>query len=175
MESLRVNNITGTLIFLFLLLCSCQTNRTLMITTIPNKELYSVEIESKRVIQECYFMNAKEENNWRHQYSLNMLNEKNEVISAFFPTNQDKKQCLDHLTKVEKILKNESRVRLCLRGKIERRDRSLYVPQIYDFRSLGKHESPYHSLIFDTICNSRECYSISDTWTYTCPDFTGNH
>jgi hypothetical protein len=110
-------------------------------TAIPNKELYVVEIESKRLIHECYFMNAKEENNWRHQYSLNMLNEK-----------------------------NESKVRLCLKGNLEIIKKKKYDPGIYDYGSLGIHESPYYALTFDSICNSRECYSISDPWTYTCPN-----
>lgn len=113
----------------------------------------------------------EKENDWRHQYSLNMLNNKNEVISAFYPTNQGKEECETHLKKVEKILQKQSRVKLCVRDKLEPIDNTKYPPEFHDFGILGKHESPYYSLTFDTICNSKDCYSISDTWTYTCPTF----
>lgn len=80
--------------------------------TTLEKELHILEIDSNRIIQECYFMKAEKENNWRHQYSLNMLNEKNEVIPAFYPTNQGKPECLAHMKKVTKILKNSDRVKM---------------------------------------------------------------
>ncbi len=139
--------------------------------TFEKEELHVVEIDSNRIIQQCYFMNAEKENNWRHQYILKMLNEKNEVIRVFYPTNQGKPECLEHLKKVEKVLKKGSRVRLCVRDKLEKITESNSNPEIHDFGSFGKHESPYHALTFDTICNSKECFSISDTWTYTCPGF----
>lgn len=116
-------------------------------------------------------MNAEKENNWRHQYSLNILNEKNEVISAFYPTNQGISECMAHLKKVEKILKNQTRVRLCVRDRLEKLIDDKSKTEIHDFGALGKYESPYYALTFDTICNSKECYSISDNWTKTCPDF----
>lgn len=156
----------------FVLTFGCQSPQKFKIKTYEKEELHVVEIDSRRIIQECYFMNAEKENNWRHQYSLNMLNDKNEVISAFFPTNQGKSECLAHLKKVEKILKNQSRVKLCLRAPLEKMNSDKSKPEIYDFGPLGKHESPYYALTFDTICNSNECFSISDTWTYTCPSFT---
>lgn len=157
--------------FIFLiLLCSCQSTQKFKITALK-KELNIVEIDSNRIIQECYFMNAEKENNWRHQYILNMLNEKNEVIPVFYPINQEKSVCLDHLKKIEKILKREPRVRLCVRDRLERIPDDESESEVHDFGQLGKHESPYHALTFDTICNSKECYSISDTWTYTCPSF----
>jgi hypothetical protein len=116
-------------------------------------------------------MNAEKENNWRHQYILYMLNEKKEVIPVYNPTNQGKKECLAHLTKVEKILKNGSSLKLCVRGRVEKLSNPLSVPEIYDFGTLGKHQLTHHALTFDTICNSKECFSISDTWIYTCPGF----
>lgn len=169
MRNLKRNN----LLFLILmaLFCGCQSTQNFKITTYEKEELHVVEIDSDRIIHECYFMNAEKENNWRHQYILNMLNENNEVIPVYNPTNQGKAECLAHLKKVEKVLKNAPRVRLCIRDKLEKIT-DLSIPEVHDFGSLGTHESPYHSLTFDTICNSRECYSISDTWTYTCPGFT---
>ncbi len=161
----------SSLLFLALvsLLCSCQNAQVFKMTTLENETLHIIEIDSNRIIQECYFMNATEENNWRHQYSLNMLNDKNEVIFAFFPTNQGKKECLAHLKKVEKILKKGSRMKLCVRDKLEIANYKDSPPEFHDFGPLGKHQTPYYALTFDTICNSKECYSISDTWIHTCP------
>lgn len=159
------------LIFLVLiaLLYSCQSNLGFKMTALEKEELYIIEIDRNRIIQECYFMNAEKENNWRHQYILYMLNEKKEAVPVFYPTNQGKQECLVHLKKVEKILKKEPRVKLCVRNRLEKMISDKSDPETHDFGSLGKHESPYFALTFDTICNSKECYSISDTWTYTCP------
>ncbi len=166
MTSLRRNNLV--LLFLASLFCGCQSTQKFKITTDDKNELHVVEIDSNRINHECYFMNAEKENNWRHQYILNMLTEKNEVIPVFNPTNQGKPECLAHLKKVEKVLKNTSRVKLCVRDKLEKiTDGS--NPEVHDFGLLGKHESHYHALTFDTICSAKECYSISDTWTHICP------
>ena len=153
-----------------LLFSSCQSVSVFEIKTFDKKELHVIEVDSNRIIQECYFMNAEKENNWRHQYILNILNDKNEIIQVFYPTNQDDQQCLHHLKKVEKILKKSPRMRLCVRDKLKIDD-SKILPETHDFGPLGKHVSPYDALTFDTICNSSDCVSISDTWTYTCPEF----
>lgn len=167
MKNLRKNSffilIFTTLIF------SCQNVQTFKMKN-HEKEIHTVEIDSNRIIQECHFMNAEKENQWRHQYVLYMLDAKNEVIPVYYPTNQDKSTCSDQLKVIEKILKKESPVRLCVRDRLEKIDDGS-APEIHSFGPLGKHESPYHGLTFDTICNSKKCYSISDTWTYTCPGF----
>lgn len=159
------------LLIFFIFLSSCQSTQRFRMTTLEKNEFHIIETDSNRIIQECYFMNAEKENNWRHQYSLNILNNKNEVISAFYPTNQGKEECQTHFKKVEHILKNHTRVRLCLRDKLENMSGNDYIPQIHDFGPLGKYVSPYFALTFDSICNSKECYSISETWTNTCPGF----
>ena len=169
MGSLKRSNLL--LVLFVVVMSSCQSTQKFKMTMLEKDELSVFEIDSNRAIQECYFMNAEKENNWRHQYSLNMLNEKNEVISAFYPTNQGKQECLTHLKKVEKILKKEPRVRLCIRGRLKKMDKDKFNSEVHDFGTLGKHESPYYALTFDTICNSKECYGISDTWTSTCPSF----
>lgn len=169
MKNLKRNN--SLFLILIVLISGCQSTQNFKMTTLEKEELHIIETDSNRVIQECYFMNAEKENSWRHQYSLNMLNEKNEVISAFYPTNQGKQECLAHLKKVEKILKKEPRVRLCVRDRLKKMIDDKSDPEAHDFGALGKHESPYYALTFDTICNSKECYSISDTWTHTCPGF----
>lgn len=102
-SSKRSNSI---FLVLVVLLCSCQNTHSFKMSILEKEELSVVEIDRNRIIQECYFMNAEKENNWRHQYILYMLNEKNEAIPAFYPTNQGKEECLAHLKKVEKILKN---------------------------------------------------------------------
>jgi hypothetical protein len=168
MQNLRINN--SILLVFIALFCGCQSTQSFKITTFEKEELHIVEIDSNRIIQECYFMNAEKENNWRHQYILYLLNENNEVIPVYNPTNQDRTYCLAHLKKVEKVLKGAPRVRLCVRDKLEKiTDGS--APEVHDFGALGKQESPYHALTFDTICNDIDCFSISDTWTYTCPGF----
>lgn len=155
---------------------SCQSTPGFKMNDLEKLKLYEIEVDSRRVIQECYFMNAEKENHWRHQYILYLLNEKNEAIPVFNPTNQDKDQCLAHLKKVEKVLKNADRVRLCVRDRLKKFPNPQdYPPEFHDFGRLGKHESPYHALTFDTICNSdsksKQCVSLSKTWTYTCPSF----
>lgn len=145
----------------------CQNTQSFKMTTFEKEELNVVEIDRSRIIQECVFLNAEKENNWRHQYVLYLLNAKNEAIPVFFPTNQGKKECADHLEKVEKILKNQTRVKLCLRDLLE--EMNPVSSEVYDFGALGNHKSPYYALTFDTICNDKDCYSISDTWAHTCP------
>lgn len=152
-------------------LCGCQSSHSFKMTTLEKEELNIIETDRNRIIQECYFMNAEKENNWRHQYVLYILNEKNEAIPAFYPTNQGKEECLAHLNRVEKILKNQTRIRLCVRDHLEKMPSDQFEPEVHDFGPLGKHMSPYYALTFDTICNSKECLSISNTWTHTCPGF----
>jgi hypothetical protein len=169
MKNSKKNN--SILLAYIALICGCQSTQSFKMTSFEKEELNVVEIDRNRIIQECYFMNAEKENNWRHQYVLYMLNKKNEAIPVFYPTNQGKQECMTHLKKVEKILKNQSHVKLCVRDRLEKMVNNKTDPEFHDFGALGKYESPYYALTFDTICNSKECYSISDTWTTTCPSF----
>lgn len=169
MKNLNENNIL--LLILATLISGCQSPPNFKMKSYEKEELHLVEINSNRVIQECYFMNAEKENNWRYQYTLYLLNDKNEVIPVFYPINQGKAECMAHFKKIEKILKQESRVRFCVRDVLENRTDKETILMSHDFGTLGKYKSTYHALTFDTICNSKECFSISDTWTRTCPDF----
>lgn len=174
MLNLKVSNL-----ILIITLCfsfSCQSTPNFKMNDLEKLKLYEIEVDSRRIIQECYFMNAEKENNWRHQYILYILNEKNEAIPVYNPTNQDKDQCLAHFKKVERILKTTDRVKLCIRDRLEKISNPQDYPyELHDFGPLGKHESPYHALTFDTICSSdnksKQCVSLSKTWTYTCPSF----
>lgn len=153
-------------------LSSCQNGKVFEMNDSNGKELYVVEIDSNRIIHECYFVNAEKENKWRHQYFMYLLTDKNEVIPVMNPTNQDKHNCSIHLKKVERVLRKEPKVRLCVRETLKRivdDGKTIYTPN--DFGPLGIHKDTYHALTFDTICNSKDCYSTSDTWTYTCPEF----
>lgn len=177
MKNLKKNNLLIPLLALFV--SGCQSTKNFEIKTLSIKEegdLNVIEVSSDRVIQECYFMNAEKENNWRHQYVLYLLDDKNEVIPVYYPTNQGKKECLAHFKKVEKVLKTARRLhqplKLCARDKLEKMtDSKDTIPEFHDFGILGRHDSNYWALTFDTICSEKNCYSISDTWTYSCPGF----
>lgn len=151
-----------------MILIGCQSNKVFDIQSFEKDELHIVKIQTERIKHDCYFVNAEKENKWRHQYFLYMLTDNNKVISAMFPTNQGKPECMEHLKKVEKIFKNNKEVKFCLRGEIESKPNG--EGDIQDFKHLGKYKAENYALTFDTICNSKECYSISDTWTDTCPD-----
>ena len=158
--------------FIFLILTQflmgCQSSKDFEIKSYNNNKLHVVKISTDRIEHECYFLNAEKENIWRHQYFLRLLNDKNEVLIAMYPTNQSDDKCDAHKKKVEKIFKKEKYVTLCVRDELipdpDYRD-------LYDFGSLGKHRQTYDPLFFDSICNSSECYSINETWTNTCPGF----
>ena len=150
-------------------LASCQTTSTFNMKADDKKVLNVITIDSNRLTQECYFLNAAKENNWRHSYLIHMLNQHNEVITAMYPITLDKEACGEHLKKVEKILLTAGKVKLCVRDKLDKDSRKdTTINKIIDFGPLGKHSSPYDYLTFDTICSSKTCVSISDTWTYTC-------
>ena len=169
MINLKINCLILPLIlFLFF---GCQHSEKFKLKSDFEKELHVIEIDSSRITHECYFMNAEKENNWRYLYTLNMLTEDNEVISAYNPTNQGKPECLAQFRKVEKVLEKEPRVKLCVRDKLEKISNPELIIETHDFGPLGKHKSQYDALTFDTICNSKECFSISETWNYTCPGF----
>jgi hypothetical protein len=98
MENLKRNSSISVL--LSALAIGCQSTNSFHITTDKEKELHVIEVNTDRITQECHFMNAEKENNWRHQYILHVLNKQNEVISLYNPTNQGKQECLAHLNKV---------------------------------------------------------------------------
>lgn len=155
---------------IFILANGCQTAKKFEINNL-NGDLHTVQVRRDRIRHECHFMNADKENQWRHQYILYMLTEKNEVIPVFYPINQDKDQCNVQLKTVDRILKNGGNLKLCVRDKLERVTNTSAALEYHDFGPLGKYETAYGALTFDTICNSETCFSISDTWTSTCPGF----
>ena len=134
-----------------------------------SNELHTLTVSSYNIKHECLFLDAEAENKWRHQYMMYILNNNKEVIPVMYSIHQEKSVCLEHLKKVEKILKKSSTVKMCLRGSFRKDSTS---GEVQDFGSLGKHPVIFESLTFDSICASKECYSVNDTWTETCPGFT---
>jgi hypothetical protein len=171
-----MKNLKTDLLYIFcIIFMGCQNTKVFEIKTYPDgggvNDLQIVNVDTDRIKHECYFMNAEAENNWRHQYVMYILNDENHVIPVLFPTNQGDVECLAHLKKVEKIFKYEAKVSMCLRTEYKR---DLMKKDVQDFGKLGKYVNGYDPLTFDSICNSKDCYSINETWTNTCPGFEKN-
>lgn len=156
----------------FLLITDCVSQNKFEIKKLPTnpdyEDLHIVKTQPDRIIQECLFLDAEAENKWRHQYSMYILNDKNEVIPVMYSIHLEKSVCLEHSKEVEKILNNTSDVTLCLRDKFKKDSDNL---EKQDFGKLGSHQVKYKSLTFDSICNSKNCYGVSETFTTTCPGF----
>lgn len=156
----------------FLLITDCVSQKKFEIkkiqTNLDYDDLHVVITQPDRIIQECLFLDAEAENKWRHQYSMYILNEKNEVIPVTYSIHLEKSVCLEHSKEVEKILKNTTEVTLCLREKFKKDPDSL---EKQNFGKLGQHQIKYKYLTFDSICSAKKCYGVSDTWKTTCPGF----
>ena len=135
-------------------------------------DLQVIYVRSDRVKQKCLFFNAEAENRWRHQYFMYVLTDENEVLEIMQSTNQDKGSCNAQTNKIEKILQSESHVKICARDKLKKHvqesgDQNVFI----QFGSLGSHEVTYDSLTFDSICNSKKCFTSNEMWVNTCPGF----
>ncbi len=165
------------IVFLFIL-SACQTGKVFEIETFPaspksnQEDLQVIRVKSDRVQQECLFYNAEGENKWRHQYSMYILNDKNEALEIMQSTNQDKETCQKQLKKIEKILRKEPKVYLCVRDQLKKEsDRNAYPTGLVNFGALGKFKITYETLWLDSVCNSKECFSNNSVWANTCPGF----
>jgi hypothetical protein len=140
----------------------CVTQSVFEINSFPSKDGYddyhAIKVNSNRIVQECLFLNAEDENKWRHQYTMYVLNDKGEVIPVMYSIHQEKSVCLAHLKKVEKILKKDQQVKLCVKDKLTA---DISDSTLYDFGALGKHFARYDLLTFESICNSSECYNYN--------------
>lgn len=140
----------------------CATQKIFEISSFPSADGYddfhSITVNSNRISQMCLFLDAEDENKWRHQYMMYVLDNNDEVIPVVYTIHQEKSICLAHLKKIEKIIKNDPQVKLCVKDKLTANvsDRTLY-----DFGSLGKHYARYDLLTFDSICNSIDCYNYN--------------
>lgn len=160
---------------LFLIICmglGCAIKQPFEINSThiekSSEDLHVVNVSSNHVKQECLFLNAEDENRWRHQYIMYILNDQKEVIEVLHSINQDKSVCLSQVKGVSKILKKAPMVKLCLRGQLKR---DLTNVEIHEFNNSKKYPVRYSLLTFDSICTSEECYSVNDVWTETCPGF----
>lgn len=151
---------------------SCTTHTShneFSIETFSDKRqnLNTVTVSADHIQQKCIFLNAEAENKWRHQYMMYILDDKNEVIPIVHIVNQDKATCEDQIKKIKKILNTADQVKICLRNTFTKNNAD---HEEIDFGKLGKHITEYNDLWFQSICNSKDCYSY-DVFTDICPDF----
>lgn len=157
-----------------LYLSACQTVDKYKIQShdIDGIELQVVRVSSERIRQKCLFLNAEEGNEWRHQYLIFILGDKNDVLEIAAPHNTDQKSCLEQILQIEKILRFESEVKMCVRGGLKNKTaREGSWEETVDFGPRGIHKINHESLTLDTICNSKNCYGDNSAYTYTCPGF----
>lgn len=171
MRHLKGSSIILSLLFF---IAGCQSAQVFNINTFHTngEDLHVISVNSDRVRQKCLFFNAEAENNWRHQYFLYILNDKNEVLEFMQSTNQDKTTCESQVNRIEKILQSEPQVRLCVRSELKKKPQSSEIQnEVIHFGSLGDHGVSYESLTLDSICNSKKCVSNNSVWVNTCPGF----
>lgn len=160
---------------------ACQSTKVFNLETLPvekksnQNNLHVIYVNSDRVQQKCLFFNAEAENNWRHQYLIYVLDEKNEVLEIMQPTNQDKDSCYSQVRAIEKILQSQSVVKMCVRDELKKNiqnpgDQNGFI----QFGPLGSHKITYEALTLDSICSSKKCFSNNEMWVNTCPGFVKN-
>ncbi len=162
-----MRNLKNKLFFIILpfLLMACQSTPVFDIKTFPAPpktkldDHHLIRIKSNRIKQECLFLNAEAENKWRHQYFIYLLTDKNEVLPIMHAINQEGSVCKEQLKKIQKILNQESEVKICAQSELtkeikedERFDRPI------EFGPLGSHQVVYDALFLDSICNSKNCF-----------------
>lgn len=168
-------------LFLLLILCfyisACQSTEVFNLKTFSAasksnlNDLHVIYVNSDRVQQKCLFFNAEAENNWRHQYLMYILTDKNEVLEIMQSTNQDKDTCYSQVNKIEKILQSESQVKMCVRDELKKNIQDPGAQnEFIRFGSLGSYKVTYEALTFDSICNSKKCFSSNEAWVNTCPE-----
>lgn len=166
------------LLFFCLVISACQSTDTFNLKTFPGvkqdktHDLHVIQVNSDRVRQKCLFLNAEAENNWRHQYFVYILDDKNEVLEIMQPTHLDKDSCHSQFHEIEKLLQSESKVNVCVRDELKK---DIQNPENQkervQFGSLGSHPVGYAPLTLDSVCNSKKCFSNNEVWINTCPGF----
>lgn len=165
-------NLKNSLLLTTFLYLSCVTRAPFEISSSLNQktseDFHVVKVSANHIRQECVFLDAEDENKWRHQYMMYILNDQNEVIEVLHSINQAKSVCKSQMNEVSKILKRSLVVTLCLRGKLEK---DLTNSEFQVFEHSKKFPVRYSFLTFDSVCNSKDCFSVNDAWKYTCPGF----
>lgn len=152
---------------------ACQSTRVFRLETLPGQKdnLHIIHTDSNRVRQRCLFLNAEGDNNWRHQYFMYILNNKNEVFEIMKSTHTDGDFCRSHVRAIEKMLNAELRVKICVRDKFRKSQDPETQNELVLFGRLGQHKVTYEGLTFDSVCNSRNCVGDNSMWVDTCPGF----
>lgn len=161
------------LLFLSSLISSCQSTKAFRLETFPDPkgDLHIIQANSDRVQQKCLFMTAEGDNSWRHQYLMYVLNNKHEVLEIMESTHIDGDSCRFQFRAVEKILKAEPQVKICVRDELRKSQVPDPQKELILFGLLGQHKVSYVGLTFDTICNSKKCVGDNSAWVNTCPGF----
>lgn len=135
---------------------SCQSHQIKRETfSYPGEDVHIFMVQSSTISQKCVFLNAENENKWRYQYYLNLWVDNNHSIQILAPFHMDKEFCQSQIASVEALLKEDSQVKICVRGELEKNIEKL-IPS---------------DLTLDYICNSKKCVGDKSTWTHTCPGF----
>jgi hypothetical protein len=161
-------------LLLYFYVAGCQSAPVFNLKTFHTNgdDLHVIFVSSDRVQQKCLFFDAEAENNWRHQYLMYILSDKNEVLEIMQSTNQDKITCESQISTIEKILQAEPQVRLCVRSELKKNSQDSEVQKKpIRFGTLGDHKVSYESLTLDSVCNSKKCVSNNSVWVNTCPGF----
>lgn len=159
---------------LWIFSAGCQSAPVFNLKTFHTKadDLHVIVVDSDRVQQKCLFFDAEAENNWRHQYLMYILTNKSEGIEVMQSTNQDKETCEAQVGAIEKMLKSEPQVKLCVRGELKAspQDSKVQSGPIL-FGRLGNHKVSYEPLTLDSVCTSKKCTGDNSAWVNTCPGF----
>ena len=161
------------LLYLTFFISACQSHHAFNIKTLHTDvdDLHIIQVASERVKQECIFLDAEAENKWRHLYLMHVLNNQNEVLEIMQPTHLDKETCEVQFRRIEKILQDDSQIKLCIRDELKKKNFGQNQGEMIHFSSLGKYSVAYETLTLDTICNSGKCFSNNSVWVNTCPGF----
>jgi hypothetical protein len=171
MRHLKSNS---TILLLCFLVAGCQSAPIFELKTFHTKadDLHVIYVSSDRVQQKCLFFDAEAENNWRHQYLMYILSDKNEALEIMQSTNQDKDTCESQLKAIAKILQPEPQIKLCVRGELKTNPQDPKTQNVpIRFGRMGDHKISYESLTIDSVCNSKKCVGDNSMWVNTCPGF----
>lgn len=147
----------------------CQSLRVFQIDNFD--DLHVITTNANRVNQKCVFLDAEAENKWRHQYVMYLLDDRNQAIEVLQSTHMDKDSCLSQVNEVQKVLKHDRTVKVCVRDKLVKLETSDSKRDSVLFGPLGSHSVAFNPLTFDTICNSKKCVGDNAAWVKTCPGF----
>jgi hypothetical protein len=171
MQRLKSNSMVFLMCFFIV---GCQSDSVFNLKTFHTnaEDLHVILVNSDRVQQKCLFFDAEAENNWRHQYLMYILSDKNEALEIMHSTNQDKDTCEAQVYAIKKILQTEPQIKLCVRGELKTNTQDPKTQnEPIRFSGLGNHKVYYETLTLDSACNSKKCVSNNSMWVNTCPGF----